>query len=112
VDHFQTVSTQRSSTHSEEPAFAPPKEATTLGVPEPDSVKESASSTTGDTAPAFALDSAAVLTPAEVSPTSGAKKSGASQMQSLHPFAKNKSQAKKEKEAKKKQQKVSLRGPK
>jgi hypothetical protein len=37
------------------------------------------------------------------------KKAGAQQVQSLHPFAKsNRSQAKREKEAKKKQQKVGL----
>jgi hypothetical protein len=45
-------------------------------------------------------------TAAESSPADATKKTGASQMQSLHPFAKSKSQAKREKEAKKKQQKV------
>ncbi|KAB2103305.1 hypothetical protein AG0111_0g8361 [Alternaria gaisen] len=52
-----------------------------------------------------ALDSAATSTTTEVSPTDVSKKAGAPQIQSLHPFAKNKSQAKKEREAKKKQQK-------
>jgi len=48
-------------------------------------------------------------TAAETSPVTATKKAGAQQMQSLHPFAKsNKSQAKREKEARKKQQKVSL----
>ena len=44
-------------------------------------------------------------TTTKVSSIEASKKSGVSQVQSLHPFAKSKSQTKKEKEAKKKQQK-------
>lgn len=87
-----------------------PEETTAPQVPTSDSAQEPEASTTSDAAPASTLDSEATSTAAEVSPTDVTKKAGAPQMQSLHPFAKNKSQARKEREAKKKQQKVSFRG--
>ncbi|KAL1792765.1 hypothetical protein ACET3X_009272 [Alternaria dauci] len=101
----QTLQTQRSSTQFTEPASVQPKEAVAPQVSGSDNTQERTMSITSDTAPKSALDSTATLTTADVSPNDINKKAGAPQMQSLHPFAKNRSQAKKEKEAKKKQQK-------
>jgi hypothetical protein len=101
VNEFSTLTTQRSTTQSEQSATAPLKEETTTQAPTSDSTQDLTTNT-------IALDSLAMSTAADVSPADATKKTGASQMQSLHPFAKSKSQAKREKEAKKKQQKVIL----
>ncbi|OWY45005.1 hypothetical protein AALT_g3870 [Alternaria alternata] len=105
VRDLQTLQTQRSSTQFEKPASVPLKEVATPQASGSEDSQERAMSTTSDTARKSALDSAATSTTTEVSPTDVSKKAGAPQIQSLHPFAKNKSQAKKEREAKKKQQK-------
>ncbi|KAG9185265.1 hypothetical protein G6011_07809 [Alternaria panax] len=101
----QTLHTQGSFKQFEEPASVWQKETATSQVPNLDTTQEPAASTRTHTAPASTLDSVATSTAGEVSPNDVAKKAGALQMQSLHPFAKNKAQAKKEREAKKKQQK-------
>ena len=105
---LQTLQTQRSITQFEKPASVPLKEVVTPQASGSEDSQERAMSTASDTARKSALDSAATSTTTEVSPTDVSKKAGAPQIQSLHPFAKNKFQAKKEREAKKKQQKVNL----
>ncbi|KAI4695372.1 uncharacterized protein J4E84_001998 [Alternaria hordeiaustralica] len=98
LDKSPTLITPRNTTQSDPPVAAPPKEDTAPQLPASESTQD-------PTTTATAQGNEGMSTAAETSPVTATKKAGAQQMQSLHPFAKsNKSQAKREKEARKKQQ--------